>query len=802
MNLSRAAKRALLSIFAVVALVVGLSFSSNTVNAAVEKTINSKGGSISFTYTTRASITNLKNMPSWLSVSSRLNSSSSVTYTITALENPNCGSRYFNLTFSGTNETYRITQYGKGHSYTVYEKTDPTCSSYGHECFKCARCESRTAGNSIPPLGHAYTIEKKPATYMATGYEKTYCKVCGYVKKTTMIAKLKCKVTFDPCNGEPATSKMMETQKPIGNLPVKSWAGHTFLGWYTEKIGGSTVTSDTTVPAKATYTIYGHWKTNTETVPSTHTHKYSWVITEPPTYTSTGVKENTCSICGSVSETRTIPKFSPSDSFIEASGYVVAVADGKPAKYVLITQDECEFELVSNGQGFVLKITANPGFNERYYEVERTYSSGESFVLRYIQKPGSQVETDMYTVEPTDEMMTTIDGGYTYPLEKLVHPGYTKVKLDIPAEYAGYYELVTPNSNKNIHFGVVRGTGEFGDPCVNLPLHEWNSKQYYYIDTQYTDYYLYIHNESNSDQTAIASIQCEKYSVCGFESDTSYVFVEEDLIGDHLHKHNKIDVFLSPNDLAWAMTMTDFYSHFSDETKTFLGFVMDEWRSIIGDAFLEYVDDSIVDKLSNMFMSREMTKKAAGFAVGLASVVLEDWFDFQKSDVHIKDWLTSRVKDRGTELHYDDESLVFTKTNGEITVYNEANPDELIPIETYLNGTDLLKLGLYFGQAATNDKVQITFCSYYFDEEGSIPYGVCFSTMPDFHVLYTLKGPEKYKGYIQAWDGWKNGEIQMRPGVLGRFISDKDYVDFCKYYTPAFSCLEEPVIEYDTRAGL
>ena len=267
MNHSKVAKRAFLSIVAVIALVVGLSFSPNTVNAAVEKTISSAGGSISFTYTTQASITNLSSKPAWLSVSSRLNSSTSVTYTITASANPNCGSRSFDLYFSGTNETYRITQYGLGHSYTVYEKTNPTCSSYGHECFKCARCNSRTQGNSIPPLAHTYTTEKKAATYTATGYEKTYCKVCGHVQKTTTIAKLKETVTYDPNGGTASvTSRQVTHGGTSGKVDNAKRTGYTFAGWYTAKSGGSRVYETTTVTATGNHTLYAHWTANTYTV--------------------------------------------------------------------------------------------------------------------------------------------------------------------------------------------------------------------------------------------------------------------------------------------------------------------------------------------------------------------------------------------------------------------------------------------------------------------------------------------------------------------------------------------------------
>ena len=65
-------------------------------------------------------------------------------------------------------------------------------------------------------------------------------------------------VTFDADGGTvtPATLKVANGAE-IGELPVATRAKYKFLGWYTEKKGGTAVTAETVVEADAT--VYAHW---------------------------------------------------------------------------------------------------------------------------------------------------------------------------------------------------------------------------------------------------------------------------------------------------------------------------------------------------------------------------------------------------------------------------------------------------------------------------------------------------------------------------------------------------------------
>ena len=76
-------------------------------------------------------------------------------------------------------------------------------------------------------------------------------------------------VTFDPNGGtlaEADKTKSLTTGEPYGTLPVPSYAGYDFAGWYTEQNGGTKIESDTTVTVFGTQTLYAHWTEHEYTV--------------------------------------------------------------------------------------------------------------------------------------------------------------------------------------------------------------------------------------------------------------------------------------------------------------------------------------------------------------------------------------------------------------------------------------------------------------------------------------------------------------------------------------------------------
>lgn len=74
-------------------------------------------------------------------------------------------------------------------------------------------------------------------------------------------------VTFDPNGGAlPAgtADKVRINTETLDSLPVPTWTGHSFLGWFTEKTEGNKVDEDTVYTENTI--LYARWKTHTYTI--------------------------------------------------------------------------------------------------------------------------------------------------------------------------------------------------------------------------------------------------------------------------------------------------------------------------------------------------------------------------------------------------------------------------------------------------------------------------------------------------------------------------------------------------------
>ena len=83
------------------------------------------------------------------------------------------------------------------------------------------------------------------------------CDTCGYDRSVTPPAPTEFIVTFDAGDGTPSDGSMTTTNQKLSSLPSASRSKHSFDGWYTEKVGGTKVTTDTVFHAKTT--VYAHW---------------------------------------------------------------------------------------------------------------------------------------------------------------------------------------------------------------------------------------------------------------------------------------------------------------------------------------------------------------------------------------------------------------------------------------------------------------------------------------------------------------------------------------------------------------
>ena len=64
-------------------------------------------------------------------------------------------------------------------------------------------------------------------------------------------------ITFDGNGGTPSVGSMTTANQKLTSLPSASRSNHSFDGWYTEKSGGTRITTDTVFSANTT--VYAHW---------------------------------------------------------------------------------------------------------------------------------------------------------------------------------------------------------------------------------------------------------------------------------------------------------------------------------------------------------------------------------------------------------------------------------------------------------------------------------------------------------------------------------------------------------------
>ena len=127
------------------------------------------------------------------------------------------------------------------HSYGDWRKDG---TNHWHECTD-ADCPNRE--ESI----------KDKAAHVYTDDADTTCNVCGYERTVTPPAHEHI-VTFDGNGGTSSVGSMTTTNQKLTSLPSASRSGsYSFDGWYTEKSGGTKITTDTVFSANTT--VYAHW---------------------------------------------------------------------------------------------------------------------------------------------------------------------------------------------------------------------------------------------------------------------------------------------------------------------------------------------------------------------------------------------------------------------------------------------------------------------------------------------------------------------------------------------------------------
>ena len=159
---------------------------------------------------------------------------------------------------------------GKQTEAHIYDSdADMTCNVCGYDRTVTPPAHEHTYGDWIADgeTGHYRvctdencTSEDKGRVTEAHSYDDDAdmtCDVCGYERTVTPPAPAEVIVTFDGNGGTPSVGSMTTTDQKLTSLPSASQNKHSFDGWYTEKSGGTKITTDTVFSANTT--VYAHW---------------------------------------------------------------------------------------------------------------------------------------------------------------------------------------------------------------------------------------------------------------------------------------------------------------------------------------------------------------------------------------------------------------------------------------------------------------------------------------------------------------------------------------------------------------
>ena len=83
------------------------------------------------------------------------------------------------------------------------------------------------------------------------------------VKKVNKVEEKKITITFDANGGQVSTpSKEVTVNGTYGELPVPTYTGYAFMGWYTSATDGTKIEESTPVTITENQTLYAQWKTS------------------------------------------------------------------------------------------------------------------------------------------------------------------------------------------------------------------------------------------------------------------------------------------------------------------------------------------------------------------------------------------------------------------------------------------------------------------------------------------------------------------------------------------------------------
>ena len=147
---------------------------------------------------------------------------------------------------------YKLLCYKDANSTQSVAWVSPQSSAYSISCTKQA-----TLSNGSTRFYAAFDSGKNYYWFEYTNSMSSTSNINGSVTYT---------VTFNANGGSVSQSyKEVTSGQKYEVLPMPSWDGYTFEGWYTSADGGIQVTAATTVTLTGNQTLYAHWSENPQT---------------------------------------------------------------------------------------------------------------------------------------------------------------------------------------------------------------------------------------------------------------------------------------------------------------------------------------------------------------------------------------------------------------------------------------------------------------------------------------------------------------------------------------------------------
>ena len=169
-------------------------------------------------------------------------------------------------TTMSTNANHTLFAHWKQNSVTVAFDNNGGYGNVPSQTYLVGNTYGSLPIGSTPPTGYSF-VGWFTAKSGGSQIQTTTTVSASYTTLYAHYAANSYTVTFNANGGTCSTaSKNVTYGSTYGTLPTPSLQYYTFLGWFTDKTGGSQVSASTTMNTAAKHTLFAHWKRNTVTV--------------------------------------------------------------------------------------------------------------------------------------------------------------------------------------------------------------------------------------------------------------------------------------------------------------------------------------------------------------------------------------------------------------------------------------------------------------------------------------------------------------------------------------------------------